>query len=352
METKFLTNDPLTRKRWARELFSLLLPSTEIAYLIGKSPDSIVQTRTELGKGDGDQITFGIRLPLTGEGVVGRDTVEGNEEELLFRDFKVTVEELNHAVSTGGRMDQQRIPYNLMQEGKDALQYWWASKISDMIFAHLGGDTSYRIAGKTFAQDPVDPDADHWVKANGVAEASMTSADLLDLTMLDKMKQVAENPRADSECYKVRPRVLKGKKYYRVILHNYVFDALRQNTNIGQWGDLQRAANKLQMPDVEIEYNGMLVSKSERIPQVIKDSTDSRAGVFRNVLLGCQAAVIAWGGAGESKSTTMSFVPYETDAKRFMNIRGGGILGVKCVRFQGKDFGRVVGSSWGAPIDQ
>ena len=127
METVFLTNDPLTRKRWARELFSLLLPSTEISYLIGKSPDSIVQTRTELGKGDGDTITVGIRLPLSGEGIVGRDTVEGSEEELLFRNFKVTVEELNHSVSTGGRMEEQWVPYNLMKEGMDALQEWWAS---------------------------------------------------------------------------------------------------------------------------------------------------------------------------------------------------------------------------------
>jgi hypothetical protein len=59
---------------------------------------------------------------------------------------------------------------------------------------------------------------------------------------------------------------------------------------------------------------------------------------------------MAWGGAGESKSTTMAFVPYETDAKRFMNVRGGGILGMKTVKFNSRDFGRIVGSSWGAPI--
>ena len=350
-ETIFLTNNALTRKKWARELFSLLLAATEINSLVGKSADSIIQMRTELGKGEGDKITFGVRLPLTGEGIVGRDVVEGNEEELIFRDFDATIEELNHAVSTGGRMEQQRVPYNLMQEGKDGLQYWWAEKLTIMAFAHMCGDTTYRVAGKTFAQDPVDPDAEHWIKANDVAEASQTSADLLDLTMLDRMKQVAEVPKSGVDCYKVRPLRLKGKNYFRVILHNYVFDRLRQNTNIGQWGDLQRAANKLQVPDVEIEYNGMLVGKSERIRQMVVDGTDSRAGVYRNLLLGCQAAVLAWGGAGESKSTTMAFVPYETDAKRYVNIRGGGISGMKTVRFQSRDFGRIVGSSWGAPID-
>jgi N4-gp56 family major capsid protein len=349
-ETIFLTNDALTRKKWARELFSLILPATEINTLTGRGPDSIIQMRTELGKGEGDNITFGIRLPLTGEGIVGRGVVEGNEEKLIFKDFSATIEELNHAVSTGGRMEQQRVPYNLMQEGKDGLQYWWAEKLSDMAFAHLCGDTTYRVAGQTFAQNPTNPDAYHQVLANNVAEVSQTSADILDLTMLDEMKQIAEVPYKDVDCYKVRPLMIKGKKYFRVILHNYVFDRLRQNTNIGQWGDLQRAANKLQMPDVEIEYNGMLVGKSERIRQVVEDATDARAGVFRNLLLGCQAAVLAWGGAGESKSTTMAFVPYETDAKRYVNIRGGGILGMKKVSFQSRDFGCIVGSSWGAPI--
>ena len=349
-ETIFLTNNPLTRKKWARELFSIILPATEINSLVGTGPNSIIQTRTELGKGEGDELTFGIRLPLEGEGIVGRDPVEGNEEELIFKDFKATIEELNHAVSTGGRMEQQRVPYNLMQEGKDGLQYWWAEKLSDMALAHLCGDTTYKVAGVTFAQDPVDPDDQHWLKVNDVAEASQTSADLIDLTFLDRMKQQAEVPDASKNCYKVRPLVLKGKKYYRVILHNYVFDRLRQNTNVGQWGDLQRAANKLALPDVEIEYNGLLIGKSERIRQMVEDTTDARAGVFRNLLLGCQAAVMAWGGAGESKSTTMAFVPYETDAKRFVNIRGGGILGMKTVKFQDRDFGRIIGSSWGAPI--
>jgi len=350
-ETIFLTNDALTRKKWARELFKLLLTSTEINDLLGSGPDAIIQTRTELGKGEGDKITFGIRLPLSGEGRVGREKVEGNEEGLIFKDFDCTVEELNHAVNTGGRMEEQRIPYNLMQEAKDGLQYWWSEKLTDMAFAHLCGDSTFRVAGHTFAQDPTDPDTYHWVRVNDIAsEASMTSADIIDLTFLDRMKQQAEVPVGLNE-YKIRPLNLKGKNYYRVILHNYVFDRLQRNTNVGQWGDLLRSANKLQLPHVEIEYNGMLISKSERIRHMVVDTTDSRAGVFRNILLGAQSAVMAWGGAGESKSTTMAFVPYTTDAKRFINVRGGGIFGIKKVKFNSEDFGCIVGSSWGEKLD-
>jgi len=347
-KTQFLTNDNLTRKKWARDLFSIILPAVEINSLVGKDSNSIVQLRTDLSKGEGDLIRFGIRLPLVGEGVVGNDTVEGNEEKLRFKDFSVTIEELNHAVDTGGRMEEQRVPFDLMQEGKNGLQDWWVSKLNTYLFAVLCGDTSYQIvAGKTFGTAITAPDTGHLILANDVAEASMTSADVMDLTMLDRMKQRAEIPSAG--CVKLRPLKLTGKNYYRVILHTYVFDQLRQNTNIGQWGDLQRAANKLAVPNTEIEYNGMLISKSENIRKA-----PGTTNVYRNLLLGAQAAVWAWGGAGESKSTTMAFVPYTKDAERFVNIRGGGIFGAAKPRFDfgsgTTDYGVIVGSSWGAAI--
>lgn len=342
-KTVFLTSDNLTRKRWAKELFRAILPATEFNDLTGSGSDSIVQLRTELGKGEGDQITFGIRLPLSGEGIVGDDTVEGNEEKLQFRNFKTTIEELNHAVDTGGKMEQQRIPYNLVQEGKDALQEWWADKLSDYMFNTLCGNSAYTIAGKTFAQACEEPDTSHKLLVNDVAEASMTAADVMDLTFLDKMKQSAEMMDHNTSCFKVRPLNIKGKKYYRVILHTYVFDMLRVNTNIGQWGDLLRAAGKLGLPSVEIEYNGLLISKSERI-------YSPATNVYRNILLGCQAAVFAWGGAGDSKSTVMSFVPYTKDAERYVNIRGGGIFGMKKTRFDSKDFGVITGSSYATAI--
>jgi N4-gp56 family major capsid protein len=346
-KTTFVTSDNLTRKKWARELFSVLLPATEFNDLIGKDTNAIIQMRTELAKGEGDVIKFGIRLPLSGTGVQGNDPVEGNEEKLIFKDFSVTIEELNHAVDTGGKMEEQRIPYNLIQEGKNGLQDWWAAKLSDYAFAVLCGDTSFNmVAGKgDFGTAIAASDTNHVLRVNDAAtDAAMTSADVMDLTFLDRMKQLAEMP-TGTNCYKVRPLVIGGKKYFRIILHTYCFDALRQNTNVGQWGDLLRSANKLAQPNVEIEYNGMLVSKSERIR---KSPTNS--SVYRNLLLGAQAAVFAWGGAGDSKSTTMAFVPYQKDANRFMMVRGGGIFGMAKTTFASKDYGIITGCAYGSVL--
>jgi N4-gp56 family major capsid protein len=340
-ETRFLTNDNLTRKKWSRDLFAVILPAVEFNSLVGKGKNEPIQIKTELGKGEGDQITFGIRLPLTGEGEVGYDTVEGNEEKLIFRNFNMTIEELNHAVDTGGKMDQQRVPYDLAVEGKDGLQEWWSDKLSDYIINGLAGNSAFRIAGQIFANAISEPDSDHHLFMNGVAEASQTAADEMDLTFLDAMKQRAEMPTGDA--FKVRPLIRGGKKYYKVILHTYVYDRLRQNTNVAQWGDLLRAANKLQEPNIEFEYNGMMVMKSERIPQV-------QPNVYRNVLVGAQAGCWAWGGAGESKSSVMAFIPYTRDAKRFLMFRGGGIFGFQKVTFASLDYGVIAGSSFATAL--
>lgn len=355
METRFLTNDPLTRKRWAKDLYSVVLPAVEFNSLVGTGTDSIIQIKTELGKGEGDQITFGIRLPLVGEGIVGDKKVEGNEEKLRFRDFKMGIQELNHAVDTGGKMDEQRVPYNLMQEGKDGLQEWWQAKLSDYLINGLCGNSKYTIGGEVFADAITEPDADHFLTPGGLTEAQLDATSLIDLTFLDKMKQQAEIADPLNGIYKLRPLTRNGKPYYKVIVHNYVFDQLRANTNVAQWGDLLRSANKLGEPQVEIEYNGMLIQKSERVPLI--RAINGKEGIYRSVLCGAQAGCWAWGGAGESKSSVMAFVPYERDAKRFLMIRGGGIMGFKKTGFaitkggaDVKDYGVITASSFGGKI--
>ena len=340
-EIQFLSNDALTRKKWAKDLFHVMLKAVEFNELIGSGTDSVIQMRTELGKGEGDQITFAIRRQLLGEGIVGSDTVEGNEEKIRFKDFAMTIEELNHAIDTGGRMEEQRVPYDLMSEGKDALSDWWSDKLSDYAINTLAGNSTFKIAGKTFAQACTEPDAGHKITVNDVAEASISSSDIMDLTFLDRLKQRAELPATG--CDKIRPIMMGGKKTYRVILHNYVYDQLKANTNVAQWGDIRRDAQELKLESVELMYNGMLISKSERMPSLYTN-------VYRAVLLGAQAATFAWGGAGESKSTTLAFIPYEKDAKRYVMIRSGGIFGCKKVVFDGKDNSVITAASYATAL--
>lgn len=361
-ETFVNSTDPLTRKRWAKDLFKVLQKSFEFNSWIGTGEDSVIQMRTELGKGEGDEITFGILLDLVGAGTVGRDTLVGKAESLKFRDFKMQIEKMRKSVDVGTDIDEQRIPYNLMEKGKVGLNNWWAGWLSDYMFHALAGNSQMfdelpQLGGVAFAQQPVEPDAEHLMVVGGKTETTLTAADVVTLKFLDAVKQRAEIPSLEGVGFKIRPIMIGGKPMFRVVLHNYVFDQLRRNTNVGEWGDMLRTAQKLQDPTVEIVYNNMMISKSERVYSRGAIGTGGRS--YRNLFLGAQAGVMGWGGAGDTKSSVMSFHTEKLDHGSKTEVSGGGILGIAKTRFQKNgaapdhgDYGVITFPSYGAPIAQ
>ena len=100
-ETVINSTDALTRKRWAKDLFKVLQKAFEFNNLVGTGEDAVIQLRTDLSKGEGDEITFGILLDLVGVGTVGRDTLVGKAESLRFRDFKLQIEKISTSVDIG-----------------------------------------------------------------------------------------------------------------------------------------------------------------------------------------------------------------------------------------------------------
>ena len=66
--TNFGVNDALAVKLWSKTLDAEALKYTDIGPLIGDSPNAIIHRKTETSKGPGDQVTYGIRMQLSGVG--------------------------------------------------------------------------------------------------------------------------------------------------------------------------------------------------------------------------------------------------------------------------------------------
>jgi len=49
---------------------------------MGPTSASIIQIKDETSKSAGDRITYGLRMQLSGTGVIGDGTLEGQEEAL------------------------------------------------------------------------------------------------------------------------------------------------------------------------------------------------------------------------------------------------------------------------------
>jgi len=61
-------------------------------------------------------------MQLDGAGRQGDDTLEGFEEKLTTYVDNVFIDQLRHAVRSGGKMTEQRIPWSIREEARMGLQ--------------------------------------------------------------------------------------------------------------------------------------------------------------------------------------------------------------------------------------
>lgn len=103
--TQFLTGNALTVKAWAKKLYVQAIYDTYASRFMGSSASSLIQVRDEVRKGPGDKVTVGLRMQLSGTGIAGDDTLEGNEEALITYSDSVLVDQLRHAVRSKGYLN-------------------------------------------------------------------------------------------------------------------------------------------------------------------------------------------------------------------------------------------------------
>jgi len=338
--TEYPVNHPLAVKKWARSLMKETLKMTQAFKFMGKNANAIVQLKSEL-KGEGDKVTFGLRMQMGGKGRRGDNTLEGYEEALVTHNDYVMIDQLRHATRSKGRMSEQRVPFSVRAEGRDGLADWWSDRIDTWFFNQLcgfdPGDTEY--AGLNTVNSPT---SDHQLFVNQDSEASLGASDTFDLTYIDYCVE-----KAKTLSPLIRPvNVGGGGRKFVMFLHPYQVTDLRTNTDTGQWLDIQKAAmqggkvtgNPIYTAALG-EYHGVVLHESTRIPSPISN-------VRRALFCGAQAGAMAFGrGYGQ---TTMEWVEELFDYKNQLGIAAGLIGGLKKTQFNSEDYGTIVVSSYAA----
>ena len=141
--TTYGRSDSLTVSLWAKKLESEVLKETFATRFMGTTSGSLIHKKTETSKGDGDKVTFGLRMQLSGAGVTEAQVLEGNEEALTTYSDSLVINELAHAVKDAGQntVDQQRVTFDLRDEAMAALTDWFAGRIDQTFMSHIAGDT-------------------------------------------------------------------------------------------------------------------------------------------------------------------------------------------------------------------
>lgn len=235
-KTAYGVNDPLAVKHWSRMLLQEALRETYIGRFIGKGKDSLIGLKTETSKDAGDKITYGLRVQLDGDGILGDGTLEGNEESLTTYDDAIYIDQLRHAVRSAGKMSEQRVPFSVRSEAKDGLKDWWANRFDTAFFNQICGNTAQsdvRYTGNQATSAPTNVIR----QTSRSNDQSLVDGDQFTLDLIDKAVEKAETMTP-----LIRPIMINGGKHYVMFLHDYQVTDLRTDTDTGQWLDIQKAA--------------------------------------------------------------------------------------------------------------
>ncbi len=345
--TDFGVNHPLAVKLWAKKLSYEVTGETYFSRFASESTDSIFQVKTETQKGAGDKITHGLRMLATGSGIQGDDTAEGNEESLTFYNDSLFIDQLREPFRTGGRMTEQRVPFNLREEMRMAAKDWWVERLDTSVFNQLCGntgqsDTRYTGNNATTAPSTAGSVTRLIVGGDETAETSLSavSTHAIDLADLDKAVAIAK-----TQSPRIRPISIQGKKYYVVFLHPYAIRQMRADASTaGNFFDIQKAqlqGGKISdnpiLTGAEFVYNGAIVHESSYLPTTTgaSDNTLYRRGA----LVGAQAVCCAYGQAGGPNKMTWAEEMF--DYENQFGVSAGMIFGMKKSVYNSIDFGVI-----------
>jgi N4-gp56 family major capsid protein len=344
-------NDPLAVKLWSKKLFVDALKETSYQQFIGKTASSLIQVKDETSKGAGDKVTFGLRMQLSGDGVLEDGTLEGNEESLTTYSDSVTINQLRHAVRSAGKMTEKRVTFSVREEAKEGLKDWWSNRLDTSFFNQLCGFTTQsdvRYTGNVAVRAAT---SNRIKRAGGVAnDQSLTATNIFNLNLIDACVEAAQTVTP-----MLRPITVNGKKKYVMFLHpSQVYD-MRTNTSEGQWLDIQKAAmaggagkDSLIYTNALGEYNDVILFANSRVTQGVNGSTGAAvANTRRAVFCGAQAGVIAYGRDGTADS--MSWVEELFDYENQLGVSAGMIFGMQKTQFNAEDFGAIVVPTFAAP---
>jgi N4-gp56 family major capsid protein len=332
------------------------------------STESLVSLRNEIGKDAGDRVTIGLRMQLTGRGVTGDATLEGQEEALTTYSDNVYIDQLRHAVRSGGKMSEQRVPFEVREEAMSGLRDWWADRLDTALFNQLAGATTQQtqangtqstsidnaFSGNQVALAPstgaVSTNPSNLVicdqNGGSFSEASLSATFKLNLADIDRV--VAK---AKTLTPAIRPLKVNGDNKYVLFVHPQQTYQLRTNTNTGQWNDIAKAqltggkiADNPLITGMLGTYNNVMLVEDVRVPLASTSAPSSGVSYRRGVFCGAQAAAIAFGNGGSD--TNMQWHEELFDYQNQLGVSAGLIFGLKKMVFNSLDFGTIVMSSY------
>jgi len=306
----------LVAKQWDDKFFSEYLTENRFRREMGTSQGSIIQVKEDLSKAKGDTIHFALANKLTGAGVTGSATLEGNEEELDTRSFPLTIAQRRNATRVSA-WDEQKSSIDLRQACKSALKDWAMEDTRDQIIAALASvnGVAYGSASESQKDAWLVDNADRVLFGDAVGTNSdndhsasvlkVTAAMTLGTAEISLMKRIAKT--ANPKIRPVRDTYLKnGREYYVLYVPSLIMRDLKADTAMqtAQREVALQMENSRLFEGGDVLWDGVIVKEIEDIAPI---AGVGASGINVGQVFLCGAQAIGYGVAQRWKSVTETF---------------------------------------------
>ena len=300
--------------RYQRNFWREYIRENRFSAAMGTDERSPIQLVEDLTRNIGETVNIELINRLVGTGVLGTNTLEGNEEALGQRNFRITVDRTRHAV-VHDRLHEQFSAIDLVEAKRAVLLDWFKENVRDRIVTALGSisangstHTPYELASATDRNTWLANNTDRVVfganlgsvPANHAAGITLldTTADIVTATNMALAKDVAK-----SASPKVKPiRVKMDEEWYLWYMPTTLFRQAQtalSTINQNAWERARGESNPL-FTGGDLIYDGMIIKE---IPEIKPLSGTPGAGgttkVAPSYLVGAQA--IGYGIAQRSR---------------------------------------------------
>jgi len=275
-DTEFTTGAAETVKRWAAMIWRETPREIYWNKFISEDEWAVIQSKTDLDGKPGDQLTYTLNRKLSGAGVSGDDTLEGNEESLPYFSNTLVLEQRRNAVRLKGRLSEKRTAFDQRRDAKGQLKTWLAEVIDDDIFTQFDTSPTTVVFG-----------------GSATSVATLTAATLITPAKIDQCSAKAK--KADPKIWPVK---IAGDEYFVLVFHTDCGYDLRQDTT---WQGYQQNGAQVQGDQNPIFsgrfgiLNGVILHEHEKVPVATNGGAGGNVAWASNMFLGRQAGLFAWG---------------------------------------------------------
>lgn len=290
-------------KKWEKSFFRNYIRDGRFAPYMGTDEFKMIQVKEDLAATVGQALSITLINKLSGAGVTGKATLEGNEEEMVQRTFVFAVDRVRHAVMHD-KVDEEFSAIDLVQAKDAVIKDWFKERMRDELITALGSinGVAYALATETQKDAWLVDNADRVLFGATVSNASSndhsTSLGNIDNTT-DKFTGAALKllkRRAKNANPKIRPIKVDGdEEWYVVFANTNAFRDFSEDSVVAQANRdaRERGEDNPLFTGGDLLYDGCIVRE---MPDIASLPGVGNGGIQVGpvYLCGAQALGIAW----------------------------------------------------------